>query len=186
MPNQKVIIISGDSFKVGKTTLAHILSIGDYNTKILPMALQLKNELSKLMNKDFFVEGTKNLVFENGKTGRDLLVEYGNSKRKEDPLYWCKRWRDLAENFPSSNLIIDDVRFLNEKLFIKSLFPQAIHYHVLAADPQNTEEEYSDNPLLMSTADFLYSWHLSARTIPATTQPSSDSAPTTQDLGLAD
>jgi hypothetical protein len=53
---------------------------------------------------------------------RALLQNYGTEvRRAEDPDYWVDAWGQLASVLSNEDLVVDDVRFLNEAVAVKSV-----------------------------------------------------------------
>ena len=53
-----------------------------------------------------------------GFTGRDLLREIGEGRRKEDPFIWSKKWVTSASLLKPKHIIVNDCRFVHEAMAI--------------------------------------------------------------------
>lgn len=52
---------------------------------------------------------------------RALLREYGTRMREIDINYWVKKWKEIAKSVEGNQLVIDDIRFLNEESAVRKL-----------------------------------------------------------------
>lgn len=51
---------------------------------------------------------------------RKLMQNYGtNVRRNDDKNYWVKKWQQLYDVYNHCNVVVDDVRFINEANIIK-------------------------------------------------------------------
>lgn len=58
---------------------------------------------------------------------RALLQNYGtNIRRLDNKFYWVERWRERVSLFPDRNIVVDDVRFLNEANIVKQMGGEVI------------------------------------------------------------
>lgn len=56
---------------------------------------------------------------------RQLLQNFGTELRRgEDPNYWIEKWNNKV--YPGENIVVDDVRFLNEAEMVKENFGKII------------------------------------------------------------
>jgi hypothetical protein len=155
----KIFAISGDGIGAGKTTLAKMIA-----EPVWSLAGQLRRDLS-LQLPDYNWENRsqdykdKTRVHERqGKTVRQVMVEYGQSKSSIDPHYWvqslCDRIGGANAPLQPPIIAIDDVRKVAEIEHIRGRFPgQVIHLHV-EWDGAIYEPEF-DNAGLKAVADYI-------------------------------
>lgn len=154
-----IFAISGDGIGAGKTTLARKLA-----NPVWSLAGGLRYELAnKYPNYNWedrsqqYKDHTK--VTENAnKTVRQTMVEYGQFRCEENPLYWVERLCDRIHNnaapLTQEVIAIDDVRKVTEIEHIRGRFPgQVIHFHVVFAGAQHEPEFQNDE--LREIADYI-------------------------------
>ncbi len=71
---------------------------------------------------------------------RPLLVEYGRGKRRIDPGHWIAQ---AAANLPASDIVVTDVRYLNEAKWIWSLGGYLVRIMRPGVEAANDEERIS-------------------------------------------
>ena len=109
------IIVIGGKAGAGKSTVAKIIQeyysqLCMFNTRICPMAESVK----RIAKEIYFWNGIKD------DEGRQLLQDIGTLGRKYNKDTWIKHW--LNTNDPLSGIIIiDDIRFENEVLWLCSM-----------------------------------------------------------------
>lgn len=153
----KIYACSGDGNGAGKSTLAQKL-VGKEG--VISLAAIMRAELQKLypqydwFNKDqSYKENTKVTELE-GKSVRQVLIEYGQSKCEADAWYWV---RALAFKYKGCEgvLAIDDLRKLVEIDFLRGFFgpTNVVHFHVSFAEAKR--EALYDNDKLRAIADYV-------------------------------
>lgn len=127
MNNKFVIGLSG-KLESGKTTVAKLLWSKFYNKfELINFGDILKTESSTMYNYpipwNYTHEGKKNLINHEDLPRKDMTVRevlqwHGTDfRRSQDENYWVKKMQDYLD-FKQSNVIIDDVRFINEAEFV--------------------------------------------------------------------
>lgn len=114
-----IIALSGKSGS-GKTYIANIikkqLSYSDMNFRIVSFADKLKKHCKFLSMYDIDINGDKSQNTGLGLTYGQLLQKEGKRLKKYDPYIFA---RYVIDNNPG-NIIIDDLRFIEEKAYIES------------------------------------------------------------------
>ena len=151
-----IFAVSGASIGAGKSYFAKRLN-PDY---VLSLASPIREDLTKLypyypwFSKK---QEDKNIVCcETGQTLRQMMVDYGQAKCKEDPLYFPKRLVDKIMSHPEANIAVDDLRKMRELVYFREVFGDSlVHFHIVhqsaVAEPLYDAEE------LMLNADYLVS-----------------------------
>ncbi len=115
--NNKIVIGLLAMTLSGKDTIADYL-VKKYKFKRIAFADELKQDISKM-------EGISIEEIEQKKEiHRNLLISYGENKRKEDPLYWINRTiksNNIDFDNLDQNLVISDVRRIDELKWLKKL-----------------------------------------------------------------
>jgi hypothetical protein len=122
----KVIGISGKRGS-GKTLLANTLA--PYGYKRVSLAGLLKDKckqdfgLTEEQVNGKFKEAPTQYIRTDGTplTPRDVMIRMGIFYRSIDPLYWCKALEFQIKD-TGANVVIDDIRFLNEVRYFKEHF----------------------------------------------------------------
>lgn len=178
----KIIVLTGLD-GCGKSTLARGLKLKlrlcsadkTYpSPMVFPIAEALRQELTnsgKYPEIDFWEKPTPTET-------RNILINHGKMRRKEDSEYWLKKWlkcRTCHRSFTTLIHIIDDVRFINELNFFRNLStqpygepsrqkPQFYHIHIwqhLTPQQEADTENYHiyQNSNFSSVADTVLTSH---------------------------
>jgi hypothetical protein len=92
-----------------------------------------------------------------GRTVRDVMIQYGQDRCLEDPLYWAKRLIENIKANPAPVIAVDDLRKGVELSYFKGAFPgQVTHEHLVT--PTAIPEPEFENELLRKYADYHLSW----------------------------
>lgn len=169
MRNMSFILISGDGEGAGKTTFARRLE--SIYSSTMSLADGIRRELRSLypdirwFNKS---QEYKSNTYLNGKSVRQHLIDVGQSRREDDPDYWCKKLYEFAvecnlainldidEASEKYIVIVDDVRFKNEVSYLREHAGEVIHYHI--TNPNAKTEPIYDNNELKQMADYVVQW----------------------------
>ncbi|WP_186648902.1 hypothetical protein [Fluviispira vulneris] len=157
----RIIFISGDGHGAGKTYLAKRIASG--KEQIYSIANMIRKELSLVYPKYDWYNKTPRfkdttIVKETGKTIHQMLDELGKEKKSLSNIYWAKQIVELITySRDSENLdiaIIDDIRLIDEYLYIKSQFQKEhiTHFHVINANAK--PEPMYQNKELREQADY--------------------------------
>lgn len=159
--NMKIIFISGDGHGAGKTYLARKLTNGPH--QIFSIANTIRFEIAKIYRKyDWYNKNPQykdnTIVKETNKTIREMLDAYGREKKAKKHLYWAIELSNsliyAKENDKLDIAVIDDLRFVDEMVYIKKRFHKdtVCHFHVV--NPQAIAEPHYENDLLKNMADY--------------------------------
>lgn len=110
----------------GKTTVADYL-VDNYGYKKLSFKYALIDELKenfpellKLWSYQYDMEDIDGLFKVKPEEVRLLMQHYGTEvRRRDDPDYWVNKWHQQFSIHDTGNIVVDDVRFLNEADRIK-------------------------------------------------------------------
>lgn len=117
----------------GKTTVARMIRDLMPRVSILSFATALREEVALTMRKkgitdaqiQHYLNADKGAPIDafGGKSGRDLMIEHGQGKRRIKPLYWVEEFAKRAERIRAAGhrVVCDDVRFRNERDLIHSM-----------------------------------------------------------------
>lgn len=160
-----VYAISGDGIGAGKSTLAKLL-VGSSNVWSLAgqiradLRLQLPNYDWDNRTQDY--KDTTRVKERDRKTVRQVMIEHGQNKCKENHLHWVEL---LAERIVASDklasgisaIAVDDLRKVCELEYLKRrLGANLIHFHVI--NPAAKSEPEFENQELAQLAEHLYMW----------------------------
>lgn len=159
----KLILISGDGIGAGKSTLASTLG------QRVSLADQLRHELSRqLPHYDWFNRSqsykAETFVAErDGKSVRQVMIEYGQARCAETVTYWADRLVEYLKDGleatgldSSTTVAVDDVRKVCEVETMKLAFPGSVHLHITS--PRAIHEPEFQNVELAAIADFTVAW----------------------------
>jgi hypothetical protein len=133
----KIILISANGNGAGKTYLADSFIRGVR----FGLAAGVRKELATIWPS--FVtriqstrQEDKTFILPTGASIRQSLVELGQERCKQDPVYWCKKWlagvpKDYA---PTMNIVVDDLRKLVELQWFRNTFEDVTHFHLKYSD----------------------------------------------------
>lgn len=168
---------------VGKTTTAKLISNLLYNTKdvfVLSFADYLRDWISKSFwpglvgltqsraSKDValhrvylppFSGEETSIILETKLSPRDIMIEAGTFLRKVNSDVFCyaldQRIKNINENNPDSLIVIDDLRFIEEYHWIKSLDFPTFTINMERIDTQLGTEDVKDY-LDFELTDYMY------------------------------
>lgn len=153
----RIIAISGDGIGAGKTYLANKLT----DTR-LSMAGALRQELH-LKYPGYDWDNTSQTYKDattvheaEGKTVRQVMVEYGQGKCVDDLGYWAKRLVSTINDryFGNAVIAIDDVRKVAEIEELREAFgDQVVHIHVINLNAKFEPQFQNDS--LKELADYV-------------------------------
>ena len=108
----------------GKSTLANgLVGYADYVKASFADAL--REDVKELYGlSEYHVRDGKNTPMPelHGATPRQILQRYGALRRRDDDEHWVNRLRDLiAEEYPDTKFVIDDLRYYNEAEMLEML-----------------------------------------------------------------
>lgn len=163
MKNIKVIILAGTK-TVGKDTFYNILSnndIGGQYYRGFSFAEPIKDDLQplckKMFNKDIY-----NLTPEEKEIFRPIMIAYGCAWRAIDPEHWIKEVARKVEfaNHEGYVGVVRDGRFTNELEFFKNQYGKSCLVVEISREdnPEPTEEEKKNHPLLQKYIDYRVRW----------------------------
>lgn len=161
----KLYLFSGSGIGAGKSTTAKRLT-----QEVWSLASGMREDLTRRYptynwyNKSQEYKDTT-IIEEYGdgrRTMRDVLIEYGQSRCKNDPAYWAKelvtylkRRRDMYDGITVFG--VDDLRKMCELETIKEAFPGiVVHFHIDTARAK-AEAEF-ENDQLAKVADYVLRW----------------------------
>jgi hypothetical protein len=159
----RIIAISGDGIGAGKSTLA--ARLGD---EVWSLAGALREELAQVYpgynwwnRTQEYKASTLVPEYGEGKTLRDVLIEYGQGKCATDPCYFVKiiaRKLEAAEaRGEPMTIAIDDLRKKVEIDYLRGRFGKQLV--LLHLDSSTAEKEpHFDNEFLSGVADYHISW----------------------------
>jgi hypothetical protein len=142
----RIILISANGHGAGKTYLAEL--IGGVRTGL---AYGVRRELAGIYPEFqdlIFSTKAKDKAFKlpSGKTVRQELVELGQEKCKENPTYWCEKWKERAPadgHGLQIKLVVDDLRKEVELAWFRDNFQDVTHFH-LKYSGASAEKEFDD------------------------------------------
>lgn len=159
----KLILISGDGIGAGKSTLAATLGIR------VSLADQLRFELRDQLpgyqwfNRSQSYKAETSVAERDGKSVRQVMIEYGQERCATSPTYWADRLVQYLHQGleataldESSTVAVDDVRKVCEVATLKAAFPGAVHLHITS--PHAVHEPEFQNVELAAIADFTVAW----------------------------
>ncbi|KAB8032117.1 hypothetical protein [Fluviispira multicolorata] len=168
----RIIFISGDGHGAGKTYLAKRIASGSH--QMYSIANMIRKELEKIYPKyDWYNKSPSfkdnTIVKETGKSVHQMLDDLGKEKKSKNNIYWAKQIVELIQYGRDTDkldlAIIDDIRLIDEYLYIKSQFQKEhiTHFHVVnhSAKP----EPMYQNLELRNQADY----HILSRIVLSTT-----------------
>ncbi len=157
----QILAFSGDGSGAGKTTLATLLA----GTHVCSFAGALREELCRIYPNYAWWNKSQDykdntVVTEVGKSVRQVLLEYGQSRVKGDTEYWARQLGDHLEGLRhivmgATRVAVDDVRKLIEIDYLKKRFPNVVHFHVCSVRAQ---AEPFENAALRARADYTIHW----------------------------
>lgn len=104
----KTMIIVTGPIGIGKTWLADkICTMLEGNRKVIGLQPMVWLELQPKMNWHEDYAKFKNHVFEDGRTGREHMIEYIETRRKKDVHYWDRRFIE-SPLFKNTDIVIND------------------------------------------------------------------------------
>lgn len=84
---------------------------------------------------------------------RALMQNYGTDvRRKDDPLYWVKQWENAYCAIHPADVVVDDVRFLNEANAIHRYGGKVIR--IVRSDVQNGGSHVSETEMDQIVPDY--------------------------------
>jgi adenylate kinase family enzyme len=106
------------------------------------------------------VTDSKDLFTEKPPLMRALLQEYGTEVRRcDNPNYWVDKWLATAGEYP--NVVVDDVRFLNEAKAVKDMggtIVRIVRNDIVSTDSHSSETEMEqilvDHTIVVNKGDF--------------------------------
>lgn len=119
---KRLLLLSGWK-ESGKDYIADIL-VKNFLFKKISFAEELKNQVSSLYKIDRNLLDTqegKKMVYKENVTNRQLLIAYGEAKRKDDPFFWAKKVLNKIND--NQNTVISDWRFKEEHSFLTKNLP---------------------------------------------------------------
>lgn len=149
----KLLLLSSNGIGAGKTTFAE-----KFGGMRMPLANTLRKEVAR-QYPDYsdYIFSTKQedkaFRMKDGRSIRELLVEYGQSRCAENKTYWCEKW---AENISTEmyytvlfSVVVDDLRKKVELDFFRKNYPGCVHFHIkyggaIAEKEFDDLEEYAD------------------------------------------
>jgi hypothetical protein len=159
----RILVISGDGIAAGKTTLAN--KLGD---EVWSLAGALRAELAydypdyNWENRSQEYKATTRILECGKKSMREVMVERGQVRCSQDPIYWVRKLADKLEAVlkmatNQKTIAIDDARKVSEIEHLKSRFPnQVLHIHVINSNA--THEPEFENGRLCEIADYRIGW----------------------------
>lgn len=164
----RIFLFSGTGNGSGKSTAARKLTqdvwsfanaIRDDLTYRYPR-YNFYNKSSEYKNSTIIEE------YENGtKTMRQVMVEYGQLRCKDNPTYWAEVMVSYLKNRHfiadgTSIIGVDDLRKLCELETLKNAFPtQITHFHIDSPDGYATLEPEFENEELAKVAEYRIRWN---------------------------
>ena len=118
------ILLVGGYLQSGKDLAADYIC-KKYGFERFAFADCLKDEVSEFfgINRQSLDTGS---LYDNGETVRDLLIRYGDEKRKDDQAYWIKKVIRKIEGKRSDQVVIPDFRYPEEYHFCKEHFSSGL------------------------------------------------------------
>ncbi|MFZ9521292.1 MAG: hypothetical protein ACO3A4_12525 [Silvanigrellaceae bacterium] len=158
----KLILISGDGQGAGRTFLANKMT--DNKSQIFSIVNIIRRQLEqKYPSYDWYNKSPEyklnTMVGNTRKTIMQHLDELGRGLKKNDPLIWARQMVEILEyardNEKHDTVVLDDIRFVDEYLFIKEKLHKEniLHFHV-CWDKSKPEPNY-ENDKLKLLADYL-------------------------------
>lgn len=121
------------------------------NVTRVAFADKLREEVNKSLNiiEEFDYDTFKEIVVQDGKTYRDILIEHAAYRRNQDPDYWVKQINIVGES------MITDWRYPNELLYL-SKHCKAITIRLFRSEvPIPPSDVISEHQLDNTVTDFL-------------------------------
>ena len=149
-----IIVVSGNGIGAGKSHFARRLD----TSYVLSLAAPIRDDLADrypaypwYSTKQY----DKALVCrETNLTLRQMMVDYGQAKCKEDPCYFPKRLVDKVMALPHCNIAVDDLRKMCELVYFREVFGDCLlHFHIVY--PNAIPEPLYDADELMVAADYV-------------------------------
>lgn len=116
---------------------------------------KLREEVNQVLNirEDIDYDTFKEVVVQDGKTYRDILIEYAAYRRNQDPDYWVKQVLHKFE--PNKNYMVTDWRYPNEVTCLRQMgFVTTIRVY-RSEVPTPPPEVISEHALDNESTDFL-------------------------------
>ena len=139
----------------GKSTACEIVGWPRVNFKNALVA-EIKQNFPTLLGKivevysHLYPKTVDDLFVEKEPFVRALLQNYGTEvRRRDDPEYWVKRWK---ESLPDGNVLVDDVRFLNEAKAVRDA--GGIVVRIVRADMESTDTHASETEMDLIVPDY--------------------------------
>jgi hypothetical protein len=89
-----------------------------------------------------------------GQTLRQMMVEYGQGKCRDDACYFPKRLVQKIMEHPTASFAIDDLRKMCEIVYLREIFGDSlVHFHMVY--PHAKAEPIYDAEELMVACDYL-------------------------------
>lgn len=120
-----IIAITGDGFGAGKSTAAFAIS-QVYKGDVIPLANPIK---------DIAIQMGWNTIKDN--EGRKLLQGIGSIGREYNDKCWLKMWLDTMIATNTDLIIVDDLRYENEREYLAKCTNGLLHLHIMGRGKSN-------------------------------------------------